>query len=84
MKVTCKMNGTKTVVCKVQQSNANNANSLLRWRVMRGGHAQSHGSTTVARLERILGQLSPGRYVLYIQGSRTVIVIPNHESQGSA
>ncbi len=44
---------------------------------MHGGHAQSHGTTGVRRLQRVLNHARPGRYVLRIQGQRegTMIVV---------
>jgi len=73
--VNCKVTGAQKVTCKVLQSKANKRHHL-RWRLMAGGHAQSHGSTSVARLNRVLSHLKPGRYVLHVNGQRTVVLIP--------
>jgi hypothetical protein len=75
VKVVCKVQGSNKVVCKVQQSNSAQASSL-HWRLVTSGHVHRRGSTSAARLQRILNHLSPGRYVLYVEGQRTVIVIP--------
>ncbi len=80
VKVTCKVKNKK-VVCKVKYVKSNKKHSKrhhLRWRLMSGGHAQSHGKTTIRRLNRVLSHLKPGRYVLHVEGRRTVIVIPTH------
>jgi len=44
----------------------------LRWRLMHAGHAQSHGKTSVRRLQRVLNHTRPGRYVLRIQGQEGI------------
>ena len=84
VKVTCKVKGSKKVKCTVKypKSNKRSHKKALHWRLMRGGHAQSHGSTSVHRLNRVLGHLGPGRYVLHVNGQRTAVVIPAHQSRG--
>ena len=81
VKVTCKVKNKKKVVCKVKYVKSNKKHGKrhhLRWRLMSGGHATSHGKTSVNRLNRVLGHLRPGRYVLHVNGQKTVIVIPAH------
>ncbi|HET7182928.1 MAG TPA: hypothetical protein VFI15_11910, partial [Candidatus Limnocylindrales bacterium] len=77
--VTCKVTDAQKVICKVRQSKASkrhNRRHRLRWRLTAGGHAQSHGNTGVARLNRVLSRLKPGRYVLHLNGQRAVVLIP--------
>ncbi len=83
--MTCKVKSKKKVVCKVRYVKSNKKHSKrhrLRWRLMQGGHAQSHGKTTLRRLNRVLSHLRSGRYVLHVQGQRTVLVIPAHKRHG--
>jgi Collagen triple helix repeat (20 copies)/Divergent InlB B-repeat domain len=78
VKVTCEVKGSNKVVCTVKQSGSSGRHRLrLRWRLMRGGHAVSHGATGAARLQRTLNRLRPGRYALHVQGQRknTPIVV---------
>ena len=89
VKVTCKIKNAKKVKCTVKVTYPKNSNNKkkhrrhhLRWRLMSGGHATSHGSTTVKRLNRVLSHLRPGRYVLHVNGQRTTIVIPAAKSNG--
>lgn len=76
-KVTCKVkNGTKVkVTCTVRQSASASA-ARLRWRLTRGGHIVSHG-TSHGTLRLSLGNLRPGRYALHVAGQRgaTAIVV---------
>jgi hypothetical protein len=71
-KVTCKVKGkTKVkVTCTVKQG-ASASRARLHWRLMRGGHAYSHGTAHRGRLQLDLGHLRPGRYVLHVAGQRT-------------
>ena len=83
VKVTCKVKNSKKVKCTVKVTYPKNNKRQhrryhLRWRLMSGGHATSHGKTSVNRLNRVLGHLRPGRYVLHVNGQKTVIVIPAH------
>jgi hypothetical protein len=74
-KVTCKVKqkGKKVkVTCKVK---ASASASKVRWRLMRSGHAYSHGTVRKGRLHLDLSNLRQGRYVLNVQGQRTRIVI---------
>jgi hypothetical protein len=68
VKVTCKMKGKTKVKCTV--SGAKASSSRVRWRLMQGGHARSHGATSTARLQRVLNGLPEGRYVLRVEGQR--------------
>jgi hypothetical protein len=68
VKVTCKMKGKTKVKCTV--SGAKASSSRVRWRLMQGGHARSHGATSTARLQRVLDGLPEGRYVLRVEGQR--------------
>jgi hypothetical protein len=73
--VTCKVKqkGKKVkVTCKVK---ASASASKVRWRLMRSGHAYSHGTVRKGRLHLDLSNLRQGRYVLNVQGQRTRIVI---------
>jgi hypothetical protein len=83
--VTCKVIGAKKVSCKVKQSKANsraNRRNRLSWRLMSGGQTQSHGRTTLHRLNRVLSHLRPGQYALEVNGIRTAVLIPVCESHG--
>jgi hypothetical protein len=77
-KVTCKVKGkTKVkVTCTVKQG-ASASRARLHWRLMRGGHAYSHGTARHGRLQLDLGKLRPGRYALHVQGQaeNTEIVV---------
>jgi Divergent InlB B-repeat domain len=77
-KVTCKVKGkTKVkVTCTVKQG-ATSSNARLGWRLMRSGHALSHGTASHGRLHLDLSNLRPGHYLLHIQGQRgaTSIVV---------
>jgi hypothetical protein len=81
--VTCKANGSQKVVCKVRYvgSSSQNERANVSWRLMQGGHARSHGRTSVRRLNLVLGRLKPGRYVLQVDGQRTSIAVPAGGSQ---
>ena len=68
---------------KHKKSNKRGNRRRLRWALISGGHARSHGKTTIHRLNRVLGHLKPGRYVLHVQGQRQVIVIPAHTRHGN-
>ena len=72
VKVTCKMKGKTKVKCTV--ANAGASSSRLRWQILRGGHARSHGRTTAARLQRVLDGLPEGSYVLHVDGQQGVPV----------
>jgi hypothetical protein len=79
VKVVCKVkqqgNHVK-VTCKVQQGkNKKRARRHLRWRLMKRGHAMSHGSSK-GTLRLNLKNLRPGRYVLHVNGRGTAIVVP--------
>lgn len=69
----------KKVTCTVKYSaSASSAKCKnLRWRLMRGGHAYSHGRTDTPRLQLDLSHLRKGRYVIHVQGQakNTVIVV---------
>jgi len=73
VKVTCKVRGKK-VRCVVKAQNKRGhrrrgkRHQRVRWALMQGGHAKSHGKTSLARLQRTLNHAQPGRYVLRIQG----------------
>jgi hypothetical protein len=54
---------------------SSNKRRQLRWRLMRAGHAYSHGTTRGRRLRLDLGNLRRGRYVLHIQGRKAGIPI---------
>jgi len=62
------------VICKVKDKKvkcvvkAVNKRHHLRWSLMQGGHSVSHGSTSAARLQRILNHAPSGHYVLRIAG----------------
>jgi hypothetical protein len=72
VKVICKVKGKK-VKCVVKQAKSNrrrHKRSRLRWRLMQGGHAVSHGRTSVRRLQRVLNRAPRGNYVLRIAGQK--------------
>lgn len=74
-KVTCKVTGKK-VKCTVKATSKRaQRRQHLRWRLMRGGHAVSHGATSVPRLQRVLNHLRRGRYALHVQGQSGSTVI---------
>jgi List-Bact-rpt repeat protein/collagen triple helix repeat protein len=69
-KVTCvvKKKGAKVkVTCTVK---APASSSRLRWRLMRGGKAYSHGAAQHGHLSLDLSNLSKGRYLLHVQGQK--------------
>ena len=82
-KVTCTVKKKRTkvkVTCKVRVV-ASASSSSLRWRLMRGGKAYAHGSTSArnrrASIQLNLSDLRKGRYLLRLQGDKggTVIVV---------
>jgi hypothetical protein len=81
-KVTCKTKQTGNkikVTCTVKSQNKKkNTRQRLHWSLLRGGRVQSHGTTSVPRLQTILNRLRPGRYALQIegQGKPLTIVVP--------
>lgn len=68
--MTCKVKGKK-VKCKVKLA-APASSARLRWRLMHGGHAVSHGKTSTARLQQVLNNLPGGNYVLRVKGQSGV------------
>jgi hypothetical protein len=76
-KVTCTVKGTKKpkVTCTVKQDAIAFAGARVRWRLMRGGHAVSHGTARHGRIQ--LGALPPGHYRLQVEGRKgaTAIVV---------
>jgi Divergent InlB B-repeat domain/Collagen triple helix repeat (20 copies) len=71
-KVTCKVkqSGKKVkVTCTVKQSVAASS-SRIHWRLMREGHAYSHGTARAGRVDLDLSSVRPGNYRLYVQGQR--------------
>jgi hypothetical protein len=68
-KVTCKVKQGKKVkvTCTVKQG-ASSSSTRLRWKLMRAGHAYSHGVSRDGKLQLDLSHLRPGRYVLHVQG----------------
>ncbi len=66
VKVTCKVRHHK-VKCTATPTNRRHR---LRWRLMRAGHAVSHGTTHGTTLRLKLGHLRPGSYTLHIRGQR--------------
>lgn len=77
--VTCKVKGSGKVVCEVRQAGSGgNARKRGRvgWKLMAGGQVVSHGRTTVKRLNRVIADLNPGRYVLHVDGSTAAIAVP--------
>lgn len=75
-KVICKVKGGKKpkVACTVTQEATATA-TLLRWRLMRGGHAVRQGRVRHGRIQ--LGALPTGRYRLKLEGREgaTMIVV---------
>jgi hypothetical protein len=71
-KVTCKVKGKK-VTCTVKYAKSSSTQSL-RWKLMRGDHAISHG-TTKGALRLDLSNLRAGHYTLHTGGKSTSIVI---------
>jgi hypothetical protein len=71
VKVTCKMKGKTKVKCTVKNASSSSA-SRVNWRVMRSGHAVSHGTTSATRLQQVLNGLADGNYVLRVQGQSAV------------
>ncbi|HTR76363.1 MAG TPA: hypothetical protein VMH33_14005 [Solirubrobacterales bacterium] len=76
-KVTCKVQGSKKVKCTVEYPKGSSQSRRLRWSLHRAGHTVSHGNTTQRRLNRVLGNLDPGTYVLDLAGHGTRLVIPS-------
>jgi hypothetical protein len=73
--VTCRVTGSKKVVCSVK--NAKASASSLRWTLRRSsGHLIRYGNTDAKRLEHVLNHLSHGHYVLHLDGRDTTIAIP--------
>ena len=80
-KVTCKVKGKK-VTCTVKYAKA--STQSLRWKLMRGDHAISHG-TTKGALRLDLSNLRAGHYTLQAGGKSTSIVIaPSDHDRGGA
>jgi hypothetical protein len=71
-KVTCKVKGKK-VTCTVKYAKSSSTQSL-RWKLMRGDHAISHG-TSKGALRLDLSNLRAGHYTLHAGGKSTSIVI---------
>jgi len=71
VKVICKMKGKSKVKCVVKAP-APSSSRPLAWRLVHGGHAVSHGRTSVSRLQRIVNGLPSGTYVLQVRGQRGV------------
>jgi hypothetical protein len=73
-KVTCKVKGAKKpkVTCTVKQDATASA-ARLRWRLMRGGHAVSHGTARHGRIQ--LGALPLGHYRLKVEGRKGATAI---------
>ena len=74
-KVSCKVKGKK-VTCKVKY--AKSSTQSLHWKLTRGGHALSHG-TTKGALRLDFSNLRAGRYTLYAGGISTSIVIAHSD-----
>jgi len=74
VKVTCKVKGSKKVICKVQMTKSNKRHHL-KWSLKRAGRTISHGNTTPRRLQRTLNHLRAGRYALHVRGERRNIAI---------
>jgi hypothetical protein len=70
--VTCKVKqkGKKVKVTCTVKTTASSSRRHLRWRLMRGGHAYSHGATSVRRLQSVFNHAPSGRYVLRVQGQK--------------
>jgi hypothetical protein len=80
-KVTCKVKGKK-VTCTVKYAKSGTTQSL-RWKLMRGDHAISHG-TSKGALRLDLSNLRAGRYTLQAGGKTTSIVIaPSNRNRGA-
>ncbi len=62
------------MTCTVKQSASASA-SRLKWRLVRGGHAYSHGTASHGRLQLDLSNLRRGRYLLHIEGQKKATVI---------
>ncbi len=73
-KVICKVKGAKKpkVTCTVKQDATASA-GRLHWRLMRGGHVVSHGTTRQGRVQ--LGTLPPGHYLLKVEGRKGATTI---------
>jgi hypothetical protein len=82
-KVTCKVKGKK-VTCTVKYAKSSSTQSL-HWKLMRGDHAISHG-TTKGALRLDLSNLRAGHYTLHAGGRSTSIVIAptSDRDQGGA
>ena len=72
--VSCKVTGSKKVVCTVRTAKA--SASSLRWTLRRHGHVIGHGYTSARHLERVLDHLRQGRYLLHVNGRSTAVVVP--------
>jgi hypothetical protein len=74
--VTCKMKGTKKVICTVKQSKSKSAQSRkVKWRLHRAGHIVSHGNGSAANLQAVLNRLRPGSYLLHLAGQSGDVTI---------
>jgi Collagen triple helix repeat (20 copies) len=76
-KIVCKVKqkGKRIVVrCRVKINKkrhgkrSHSKRDRVRWRLMHGGHAVSHGRTSVPRLQHVLNHVRSGRYVLRVAG----------------
>lgn len=67
------------VICRVRQNKKNKRagkrTRRVRWAVMQGGHARSHGKTGVRRLQRVLNNLPQGRYALRVKGQKGMRIV---------
>lgn len=85
VKVTCKVRGSKKVICTVKYAKSNKRpqrRARLRWRLTNGGHVIERGAGRGA-LRLNLGRLEPGRYALHVGGQVTTIVVTGHGEHGS-
>ena len=71
--MSCKVTNSKKVTCTVKKAKA--SASSLRWTLRRNGHVISHAKTGARRLQRVLNALDDGRYVLEVNGERSVVVV---------
>ncbi len=85
--MTCKVKqkGKKVkVTCKVSYPKSGSSGRRLRWKLMRGGHAVSHG-TSKGALRLNLSHLRSGSYTLHAGGQSTKITIGSgHGNHGAA